>query len=760
MASENVTTLLTIDAGEAFTKMSDYKKYLDNLKAALMGLEKGSEDYNAVLSKLNETQEKYAEVMDVSKGKNTEAADSYNALNKQLNELRKSYRNLSEDARNSPVGVAMLEGIKDLDSKLKDMDAQMGQYFRNVGDYRNAFIESFDKMLGPLSKVGGGFGKLLNDVKGMIPVIKNVTTSATKGLSGIKAAIASTGIGVLVIAVGELAANWDAVSDALERAFGGTSKLIMDAEALKNHFTEANYQLNLTLQKMQIIGATEWELNEFRLKQNSDRQIEIGKMMDANNKIIEEGTAAERKKAAAANETLSKEMDTLVVEHSHLVDNRELIKLKEKVAAEAKETADAENAAAEATRQGAAAAKARQAEYEKTLASAKALVETIRQTSLTPEQSMSETFERQKADLKKYYEDGYISAQQYYNSLNILTQNYFKNVDDLRKSEMEKAEKEAAASARKALDGAFSEIDKKLKDKKFNINLDLEKALGVAKTGGSLLDKLFGLKGKDAIQQEAKANIDAITASADAELSASREKVAELEASLADLTEGSDEWLRIQQLITAELEKQAAIRRQAAEDIQKIYSSSEEEQEEEWVKRWTKIANGIQQCSNMLNQYASYQQSVIQQDVQDGKISEEQAKKRFKNIKALQYGSIIMNTAAGSIIAMVTSIRDLGMPWGAIVGGIQAAAITASGAIQAATVAKQKFGSVNGNSITTPNMSPITNTYVPQYTANVQSNTELTELANAMGNISPVVRVTDINDVQNTVKVRQEENTF
>ena len=755
--SDNVTTLLQIDAGEAFTKMKQYKEYMDNLRAALMGLEKGSEDYNAVLSKLNETQEKYAEVMDVSKGKNTEAADSYNALNKQLVELRKSYRNLSEDARNSPVGVAMLEGIKNLDSQLKDMDAAMGQYFRNVGDYRNAFIESFDKMLGPLGKVGGGFGKILQEVKGMIPVIKNATTSATKGLSGIKAAIASTGIGVLVIAVGELAAHWEDIYNWVTGVDDVTKDLEDTQKKMTDSVDTATKNIGYQLQIRRAQGQTEVQLLEFQQKaliteyarlkvykellQTKYEELEahsiLTKLSNGEYQIME----AIKKNIDETDEKMGKLWDDIV----GLGVSLKAAKIKEK-ADELKDMAAKSKSAAQ--------------ELEKMKEAAKKFVQAINDESLSDSDKLKKNYEDRLATLQGYYDAGLIKEEEYQRTKALIEKKYIKDTYELRKAAQEKADNELIASVQKSLDASLKEIDKELSNRKFDIKIDFDLQKLNPANSGTWFENLLGIKGRQTILDEVQQKIQNISDNANAELDASKRKVAQLKLAMSELTEGSDEYLKLQQQITEELEKQGRITKQAAADIAEANKAGEDALADEQVQMWSKISNGIQQCSALLTQYASYQQSVIQQDVQDGKISEEQAKKRFKNIKALQYGSIIMNTAAGSIIAMVTSIRDLGMPWGAVVGGIQAAAITASGAIQAATVAKQKFGSVNGNSLSTPNMSPITNTYVPQYTANVQTNTELTELANAMGNISPVVRVTDINDVQNTVKVRQEENTF
>lgn len=62
-----------------------------------------------------------------------------------------------------------------------------------------------------------------------------------KGLNGVKGAIAATGIGILLVLLGELIANWDAVTEAVGNFVGGmdglTEKLAGVANVIKNFIT-------------------------------------------------------------------------------------------------------------------------------------------------------------------------------------------------------------------------------------------------------------------------------------------------------------------------------------------------------------------------------------------------------------------------------------------------------------------------------------------------------------------------------------------
>ena len=71
--------------------------------------------------------------------KTRSAAGSYRAINAELVDLRNTYRELSRAERDGIAGDKALRRIQKLDRELKDLDASMGIYARNVGNYGSAF---------------------------------------------------------------------------------------------------------------------------------------------------------------------------------------------------------------------------------------------------------------------------------------------------------------------------------------------------------------------------------------------------------------------------------------------------------------------------------------------------------------------------------------------------------------------------------------------------------------------------------------------
>lgn len=79
---------------------------------------------------------------------------SYNSLAKRLRELRKEWKSTNDESQRNEIGKQMVE----INNQLKEMDASVGVFSRNVGNYTNSIIAAFDKVgLGT-----GNLGKVMN----------------------------------------------------------------------------------------------------------------------------------------------------------------------------------------------------------------------------------------------------------------------------------------------------------------------------------------------------------------------------------------------------------------------------------------------------------------------------------------------------------------------------------------------------------------------------------------------------------------------
>jgi len=125
----------TTKARQAEKFNTDEYKRLGNQIAALKTIqqEQRQEERNAI----NQFKQ------NADQGKN-----SYRALNAELVRLRNSYKDLTAEERQGAFGERTIKRIKELDRELKDIDASLGQFQRNVGNYGQAFQGVFTQLSG------------------------------------------------------------------------------------------------------------------------------------------------------------------------------------------------------------------------------------------------------------------------------------------------------------------------------------------------------------------------------------------------------------------------------------------------------------------------------------------------------------------------------------------------------------------------------------------------------------------------------------
>jgi hypothetical protein len=196
--------IINVNTGNSIQTLKELKDYIKQLNDVLVRTEKGTDQYQTTVTELTEAQGKLKEVMTATKSEVEAQEGSYNALVKQMAELKKEYKSVTSDFERATLAPQ----IKAINDQLKNMDEATGNFQRNVGNYTASIEEAANQVLSNLGGISPQLGKFGNEIKSFIPMIKTLNTTAISGLKGIKKAIAATGIGLLVIAVGELIAHW------------------------------------------------------------------------------------------------------------------------------------------------------------------------------------------------------------------------------------------------------------------------------------------------------------------------------------------------------------------------------------------------------------------------------------------------------------------------------------------------------------------------------------------------------------------------
>lgn len=101
-------------------------------------------------------------------------AGSYNEMSAAVVQLENRFRNLSEDQRQGDQGVGLIKQIKQLKDELKAIDAQMGNYQRNVGNYTshwNGLNASVQQVARELPSLAVGWNTFFLAISNNLPIM-------------------------------------------------------------------------------------------------------------------------------------------------------------------------------------------------------------------------------------------------------------------------------------------------------------------------------------------------------------------------------------------------------------------------------------------------------------------------------------------------------------------------------------------------------------------------------------------------------------
>lgn len=178
MTTESVTTL-RIDTATALKNVADLKAYIKDLKDALNDVDATEEQNRQTIGELTKAQNMLKDVMHTSTLSVQEARQSfdvagktYNQLVHQLAELKKVWRDTNDESARADIA----KNINRINDQLKGMDASVGSYKRNVGNYANSIAEIaglFGKAGSTAQVLTGGIGTATTALKAMsaTPVI-------------------------------------------------------------------------------------------------------------------------------------------------------------------------------------------------------------------------------------------------------------------------------------------------------------------------------------------------------------------------------------------------------------------------------------------------------------------------------------------------------------------------------------------------------------------------------------------------------------
>lgn len=743
-----------VSAGYSFKSLGDAKKYIDRLRASLIDLDETSTEYAERVDEIDKVQDKLNKAMKATGDRTKDAEGSYNALSKQMSELKKAFKATNDEAERSKL-AAQINGIND---QLKEMDASIGNYQRNVGNYEGAFTKGLAGIADKLQALGNP-----------LAIAKNGVNALGKAMKALIANPVGAFIMAIVVAVKALKKGFEqseTATNSLKRAFSALQP-VMNAisnvftgfanivgsiaekaiPALVNGLQKASDWMMSLLNKLGIVS--DEKLESFRksieaqkeavktTQELTDREIaltERKRKFQVDEAKAEMEVAELKSKASDKEKYSAKEREKFLndaIAKERAINNEKLALAQEEYDIMKKRSELTDNDAA--TNDALAAAEARlyntKREYyakEKELISQK--IAAGQELSAAEKKNAEKADEIKKEELKKIEEIQERSELSLLSNkdreLKILEKKYNEEKALLEKYEKDTTAITAEYEAKKqeiinsnGLDKA-KEIDERAVQSLMN---GTDRQLDVLKKRYEEEKKLLEENGIDTVNltKEYERQV------AEAKAGAGEGKIndinddSSLERDIADKT--------IQNEFDKK-EKLLQIERERLEGTKSIYEELyaldglSEEQKQEYANKLKEIDADLaenskqmtdlkkEEAMSLLNTYGQVAQGIgdlmgtisdiwqdsIKERVKNGKITEEQGKKEFEKSKKLQIATAIINGLAGVATAVSTAM-SLGPIAGPIMAAINSAMVIATTAAQISKIKSTTFDSGGGS---------------------------------------------------------------
>ena len=760
MATENVT-VVKIETGKAQTETQKLRQELKELKNIMLQVEEGSKEYNDALQ---------------------QAANIQHRLKEQMEEINASAMDFGQIAGNVVKGVGgIVAGFQAAKATMNLFGIENETVIKSLERMQN--LMALTQAIPAIDDAAKAFKRLGLAIKG-----------ATIGMSSLKKALISTGIGAAVVAVGLLVANFDK----LKAAITGTNDELEEQkqkqmdEHLKKINDELGKRLSLEEQIRKAGGQDDLTIAEERVKSIEKEIKKKEALIEANgreaaqawvayNNAVQAGKAQsytnqlkEKAQEIDAKESVYlKDIET--IRNGQLKTAKEQLEIEKKLQAARDIKAKQEEAAkaAEEARKTAEENRKKRIEEEKKAVEELRkkygeLAEDIKLYDATDYEKDLASLDKAEKQSIKTIEDaqkkGIISKEQYEKDKLNIEKYYTKLRDNAQKEEAQRKREETIesidttyqleqAKLQKQYDeGLISEqafIDEKKKlletyvknyVNTIQLMLDTEKGL----TNDQILDLTNKINDARALlkpeEKDGKDGKDGKNETSTETVSLAKgisDAVSETSALLTELGD-NPAWGNILNNVS----KIALV----FDDLNKNH-----------------IKKGSQEAFNAYMQVAALGFGAVGQML-NGLAAEQKTstKEGFETAKKMQIASATMTTlssvlqayAAGNSMA---SQMGLAAPVGWAMGAAMASMVGALGAVNIAKIAKQKFEDPGNASVSTPNTSAVNSVIAPvQYTQDVQG----ASIEGAIKDSKVYVTETDISNTQNKVSVTENEARF
>lgn len=674
----------------------------------------------------------------------------------------------------------------------------------------NKDLEKMGLIEGLAAKASIGLGK------GMLSIGVG-TKAATIAMKGFKTALMATGIGALLVVVGELVnllfkglgkfTDW---ISGTERAKNAAEDLKNANIALNNSFTSQNEQMDFTIRKMEVLGFSYNQIYEAKKRLLQAQIAEVRGLMATSEAYQNYLTLSDKDKTKDKWQSTVEEAENLLNTYREL--NKALLKLnedktihglEEEQKKKAEETKKAEDEANESARKATEQRKQNiQAiidkikELQGVIKEADNLLKSLNEKDMTEDDKIKAEYDERLKIVKNAYDAeielagiqkkrGELSEEEYQQRLLEIKQKYYDlglkvdaDYNEKNKALLSQRAKDAAEAAVNAISGDYAEkARKKNQDAVTKMVDDLEK----------VQPKIYSIweiiMGRDIRPDSLKNKLKVLTDTYNTQMD---ELTSNFETKKAQLQETANVWdimasdTGLTDDVRTEAAQKAAEARKQIEDAETEYTKQSAQLRVQYMDDEAKTinehkANMIQNAQDMMNALGGifgsmadyYEEDAEARKDGDAK-SQKIAKQSFKKAQNLRVAEATISTLNGAIGAFMQATATYPAPYGQILGAATAAAATAAGIAQIKKIKSQKFdsssSSLGGGSSTfqLPNVEK----YEPTYTSNLTQETDTDSIKNAItegmegSTVRAYVLADDINAAQKIEEKRQQESTW
>ena len=147
-ANDEYVVGIRTEVYESEETMQSLKNRIKSLQDEILNLDKDTEKYNKTLEELQKASQKYNETISLTKKNAFALEGSYDALTQKMSLLKKEWRATNDESRRNELG----KQIADINTQLKAMDAEIGNYQRNVGNYEGSLQNQFQLLRQEIKK--------------------------------------------------------------------------------------------------------------------------------------------------------------------------------------------------------------------------------------------------------------------------------------------------------------------------------------------------------------------------------------------------------------------------------------------------------------------------------------------------------------------------------------------------------------------------------------------------------------------------------